>query len=98
MKVRSVIDATMGMAATDSADRMSDPTLTNRRPRWSTSHPATGAITRAGRALRAATRPAAAGESVRTSTSQGNAIITIELPTPEVKLATCRRITGTRQR
>jgi hypothetical protein len=80
-----VVSATMGNAHTATADSRSAPMLTERRPKWSTSHPPIGEINKPGRAEIAATNPAKAGEPVSSRINQGMVIITIEFPRPEEK-------------
>jgi hypothetical protein len=80
--------ATIGNAATESEDSKSAPMLTARRPKWSTIHPPIGETRIAGKAEIAATKPANAGESVRSRINHGIVIITIEFPSAEAKLET----------
>ena len=63
----------------------SAPTLTTRRPTWSTSQPPMGEIINPGIADIAATSPANAGDPVSSRISHGIVIMTIELPSPEEK-------------
>jgi hypothetical protein len=63
---------------------------------WSTIQPPIGETRIPGIADTAATKPAKAGESVRSRISQGIVIMSIELPSPDAKLETWRRIIGAR--
>ena len=82
---RSAVKATTGKATTAAAESKSAQILTERRPRWSTSHPPIGEINKPGRADIAATNPANAGEPVSSRINHGIVIMTIELPKPEEK-------------
>jgi hypothetical protein len=68
--------------------------LTERRPIWSTSQPPIGEINKPGSAEIAATNPANAGEPVSSRINHGIVIITIELPSPDVKFETWSRMIG----
>jgi hypothetical protein len=78
--------AIIGKAATESAESRSALMLTALRPMRSTNQPPIGETRIPGNAEIAATKPAKAGESVRSRINQGMVIITIELPSPEEKL------------
>jgi hypothetical protein len=79
------VNAAIGNAITDSAERRSAPMLTALRPNLSTNHPPIGETKIPGKAEIAATNPAKAGESVRSKTNQGIVIINTEFPKPDEK-------------
>ena len=60
----------------------------------SISVPMNGETTMPGRLTSAPSKPAAAGDPVRSSTSHGTAIITIPLPMPEEMFETCNITNG----
>jgi hypothetical protein len=60
---------------------------------WSTNHPPNGVIKSGDNDEAAKTRPAIVGESKLAITSQGIAMVTMALPSPEQRFAACSSTT-----